>query len=515
MPDISVPRTPSPPHAMRQDKPSVLKASGQNQDTDVTDSQVRSTPPPGPIDLTPPPSTQIPKHTKSIVPSDQPEPSLASPPPTFKPGPPITQGRLFGEVPTMQAVEKMPEDQVRTLVTELLPALTEARMSAAHSKLQHNLLSIETSEAASKAEVEREMTRREVQVLQASPRLLSPRSPQNTAQRHLEVALKKCRELQDRNDQLEHRMHAARKLIRDLSGTNEDLMEDNHLLRQRIRQNRDHLNAMRSSGAISVNGTPLTEFPTPAHHRTPRTPATARPTHTINRPPGSGGTFDALLLADAVLKNHEINSVPSTPTRTKTKKFNQAHHIRGAHSLSSLPSTPNRSRPVTADTALLTPTPQRIISPHATFFAPGNHSNNPNHPINPAQSPLPQRDDRDSTISASEDEGEGHIEHVTASQASQRATEMLRRSAMNPNNNSARSSQHHKPSVPARIEPNQSKIIGHVKKYRGDGNDRIDKRLVSSSMYEDARRGTKKVKIGNGNRESVGLGIEQWGRPSQ
>ncbi|KAL8669440.1 MAG: hypothetical protein Q9168_005965, partial [Polycauliona sp. 1 TL-2023] len=49
--------------------------------------------------------------------------------------------RLYGEVPTMQAVEKMPEDQVRTLVTELLPALSEARMSAAHSKLQHNLLS--------------------------------------------------------------------------------------------------------------------------------------------------------------------------------------------------------------------------------------------------------------------------------------------------------------------------------------------------------------------------------------
>ncbi|KAI4281977.1 MAG: hypothetical protein L6R38_003291 [Xanthoria sp. 2 TBL-2021] len=82
------------------------------------------------------------------------------------------QGRPYCEVPTMQAVEKMPEDQVRTLVTELLPALSEARMSAAHSKLQHNLLSIETSEAASKAEVEREMTRREVQVLQAITLLL-------------------------------------------------------------------------------------------------------------------------------------------------------------------------------------------------------------------------------------------------------------------------------------------------------------------------------------------------------
>lgn len=491
---------------MRQDKSSRASASADVEDTNTIDSQYRSTPPPASIDLTPPPSNQISKPVKSAKMTDKHESSLASPPPTCKLGPPITQGRLFGEVPTLETVEKMPEDQVRSLVAELLPALSEARMSAAHSKLQHNLLSIDASEAASRAEVEREMTLREVQVLQESPRgfgsLLSPRSPQASAQRHLGLALKKCRELQHANGLLERRMHAARKLIRDLSGKNEDLQEYNHQLRQRIRQNREHVDAMRAAGAMSLNGTPLTDMATPVHHRTPKTPATARTARTINTPSGSQDAFDALLIAGQVL-NNEANSVPSTPTRSKVRKVNQAHHMRGAHSLSSLPSTPNRSRPITADSALLTPTPQRISSSRASFSAPGKHLT--------YQDPSPaRREDRDSTISASEDEGKEYTEYVAASQASQRATEMLRRSAMNSKDNSPQSSQKQQASDSLRGEPSQSKLIGRVRKSRGDVGERNDKRVGSNSVYEDIGRGPKKAKMGNGARESVGLGIQRW-----
>ncbi|KAL8731987.1 MAG: hypothetical protein Q9181_004124 [Wetmoreana brouardii] len=501
MSDIAIPRTPSP-HPLRQGKSRPVSASAEIEDPNTIDSQYRSTPPPGPIDLTPPPSTQVPKPVKSAKMTEKRESTLASPPPTCKLGPPISQGRLFGEVPTLEAVEQLSEDQVRTLVAELLPALSEARMSAAHSKLQHNLLSIESSEAARRAEVEREMTLREVQVLQESPRvfghLLSPHSPQASTQRHLDLALKKCQQLQHANEMLERRMHSARKLIRNLSGKNEDLLEDNRLLRQRIKQNRDHLNAMRSSGAISVNGTPLTDIATPVHHRTPKTLATARTAPTINTPSGSQDAFDALLFAGQVL-NNEANSVPSTPTRTKVRKVGQANHIRGAHSLSSLPSTPNRSRPITADNALLTPTPQRISNLHASLSVPGTHQT--------YQDPSPpRREDRDSTISASEDEGK----YVPASQASQRATEMLRRSAMNSTDNSPRSSQKQKASESMRLEHSQSKIVGHVKKPRADGIERIDKRVGSGSVYEDIGRGPKKAKMGNGARESVGLGIERW-----
>ncbi|KAL8627587.1 hypothetical protein Q9189_006709 [Teloschistes chrysophthalmus] len=471
--------------------------------THTIDSQYRSTTPPAQIDLTPPPSNQQPsKPARTARMTENRESSLASPPPTAKIGPPISQGRLFGEVPTTDAVDKMTEEQVRTLLAELLPALSEARTSAAHSKLQHQLLGIEASEAARRAEVEREMTLKEVQVLQESPRsygsLMSPHSPQASAQRHLDLALKKCRQLQQLNDEIEGRMHKARKVIRDLSAQREALAEDNLRLRQRIQQNRDHLNAMRSSGAISINGTPHTEFSTPSHHRTPKTPATAQSAHPIVTPSRSQDAFDALLIAGQVL-NNEANSVPSTPTPTKVRKVNHAHHMRGAHSLSSLPSTPNRSRTVTADNAHLTPTPQRTANLRPSLSGPGKHLTYQND--SPPSTQPRRREDRDSTISASEDEEE----YVGASQASQRATEMLRRSAAS-NNNSPNSSQKR----PQPESASQSKIFGQVKKARGEGNERIDKRAASNNVYDDIGRGPKKAKMASVVKESVGLGIKQW-----
>ena len=404
----------------------------------------------------------------------------------------------------MDAVQKMPEEQLRTLIGELLPALGEARMSAAHAKLQHNLLTIETAEAAKRAEVEHAMTRREVRALQESPRFnqsLSPNSPQASAQRHLELALKKCRELQIVNEHLEHRMHGARKLIRELSGKNESLIEDNQLLRQRIKQNRDHINAMRSSGAISVNGTPVTDIGTPMQTRTPKTPGTARSAHTLNIPPRSQDTFDALLFASEVL-NNEANSVPSTPTRAKARKLNQPSHIRGAHSLSSLPSTPNRNRPITADNTLLSPTDHRLANHRSSLSTPGTQL------TYPLEAPR-QREDRDSTISASEDEGEGYSEYVPASQASQRATDMLRRSTVNSKDTTPRSSQKFAQPESVRTDLSQAKIFGHVKKPRADGIGRIEKRGGESKGFE-AGRGPKKAKMGPEERNRVGLGIESW-----
>ncbi|KAL8866925.1 MAG: hypothetical protein Q9174_005995, partial [Haloplaca sp. 1 TL-2023] len=435
MAEISVPRTPSPMNRMRQRKGSHRSASNEIEDTNTIDSQYRSTPPPRSIDLTPPPSVQVSKPVKSARMTDRRESSLASPPPTCKLEPPISQGRLFGEFPTMENTEDMSADQLRTLVSELLPALRDARTSAASSQIQYRLSGISADEAAQRAAVERNMTLHEAQILQQTPRgfggsLASPQSPSSSTQRSLDLTLSRCRELQCERDHLESRMHAARKLIRQLSGKNEHLQEDNDRLRQRIKQNREHVNTMRSSGLISLNGTPNTNLATPIHHRTPKTPATGRTAHTLSTPSGSQGAFDALLLADQVL--NEANSVPSTPTRPKVRKTNnKSTHVRGAHSLSSLPSTPNRSRPITADAAMLTPTPQRTANSSATLSTPARQV------IYPEPSPSQQREDRDSTISASEDEAE----YVGASQASQRATEMLRRSAMASKDNSPRSSQ--------------------------------------------------------------------------
>ncbi|KAL8868658.1 MAG: hypothetical protein Q9198_008103, partial [Flavoplaca austrocitrina] len=60
-----------------------------------------------------------------------------------------------------------------------------------------------------------------------------------------------------------------------------------------------------------------------------------------------------------------------------------------------------------------------------------------------------------------------------------------------------------------------SKIYGLVKKYHGYERDRSDKRAGSGSFYEDDERGTKKARMAKKASETVGLGIEQWERPSQ
>ncbi|KAL9045587.1 MAG: hypothetical protein Q9214_001393 [Letrouitia sp. 1 TL-2023] len=482
-------------------------ASRDVEDINTIDSQYRSTPPPASVDLTPPPSSQIPKPPAKVVHmSTRREHSLASPPPTLRTVPPISSGRLFGEVPSIESVQEMNDDQLRNLVTEMLPALSEARMSAAHAKLQHNLLSIETAESAKRAEVEHEMTRREVQVLQeASPvsrggngHSLSPSSPQASTQRHLDLALKHCRELQNENSLLERRLHQAKKFIRDLSGKNEDLIEINQLLRQRIKDNRDHLDSMRSSGAISVNGTPLTDFGTPLHRITPRTPGTTRSMHAVHSHVRSQDPFDALLIAGEVLSN-EANSVPATPTRVKARKV-QSMHMRGAHSLSSLPTTPNRSRPITADNAILTPAHHNPTHPRASVSAPGTQL---------IRNEAPRRyEDRDSTISPSEDEGDSYVDYVPASQASQRATNMLRRSATASNDNTPGSSQ--KAVDPSR-DMNQAKIYGHVRKSGPLHREKYEKRGGDVNSYDELSRSAKKARMG----ERVGLGIESYPSPGR
>ncbi|KAL9007664.1 MAG: hypothetical protein Q9173_007118 [Seirophora scorigena] len=135
---------------------------------------------------------------------------------------------------------------------------TNLQDRAASTRLQHRLLAtapdkkskdivlankidsmttIETNETVQRAEVEREMAIREHQVLQESPRRnaqMSPCSPQASAQRHLELALKECRQLQFDNEQLERRMYAAWKLKRDLSGKREDLLGFPYIRRLRV-----------------------------------------------------------------------------------------------------------------------------------------------------------------------------------------------------------------------------------------------------------------------------------------
>ena len=392
----------------------------------------------------------------------------------------------------------MDEEQLRRLVGELLPALGEARVAAAHSKLQHSMLAIENEEAIMRAEVEHEATRREVQVLQeGAPSLhsFSPKSPQASVQRNLHLALSHCRELQNENAILDKRLRSSKKMITRLDGENADLKEKIRLLRQRIKANRDHLNEMQQSGAISLNVTPLNDFGTPVLKGTPYTPATGRTIREHgSEAMGSQTPFDTLLFAGQLL-NGEATSVPGTPSPTKPRR-SHPQHTRGAHSLSSLPSTPNQPRSSTRNGI---PSVERSGQDgRVSFSAPSTQL------VQDAD--VRDRNDRDSTISISEHEDETYNDDIPGSQASQEATVMLRRSLGSQN------------SAPA---PNsgkviQGKIFGQVKKPGLAREEVLLKRDADVNLYDEVGRSSKKARIAGPRierRQSIGLGIKDWPTP--
>jgi hypothetical protein len=509
MSDISSLSTPtsepsaSPAHIVKRHE------YNQIEEHDELDPKFLSPPPPALNELTPPPSSQMPAplaRSSQIEPCSHIGNTQGSTPPTLKWGHSVFSSGLFGEVPTVEAVQDYTEEQLRGLVAELLPALGEARMSAAHAKLQYSLLSIENAESMKRAEVEHEMTRREVQVLHESMNMQvgglkpisSPCSPHPATQRHLDLALKHCREMQADRAILDRRLRRAKKLILRLDGKNTDLTEEMQRLRLRIKQNRDRFNAMRSSGAISVSGTPINELGTSLSRGTPRTPHPAQTPLGATSHVGSQDPFDALLFAGQVL-NEETNSVPSTPSQSKPRKP-LSSHIRGAHSLSSLPATPDRSRPVTVEGSNFVP-----MARHARERRPGYFK--PNTQMSTVD--VDRRYERDSTISASDnDEDEAYTDvDIPASQASQRATNMLRLIPSGRPDGTAPSK-----NSQASKKLSQSRIIGPLKK---DGADHSEhrKRGRDINTYDEISRANKKAKILDGYPDRIGLGIANWPNP--
>ena len=481
MADISSPRTPSPER--NPERSSTVGKDAANPSKAIT----------------PPPSGHIPRsatrYTQSRMTAGR-ENSLASPPATLKSGPPITSVGLYGEVPTLESVQTMDEEQLRRLVGEIIPALGEARVSAAHLKLQHSMLTIENEEAIMRAEVEHEATRREVQVLQEGPPNLhgfSPKSPQAAVQRNLHLALSHCREIQSENAVLDKRLRSSKRMIARLDGENAELKEKVRLLRQRIKANRDHFNELQQSGAISLNGTPMTEFGTPLPKGTPRTPATGRHIREHGSEAiGSQTPFDTLLFAGQLL-NGEATSVPGTPSPTKPRKVHP-QHTRGAHSLSSLPSTPNQAVQIARNG--ISSAERSGSGGRVSFSAPSTQL--------VQDEDMPDRNDRDSTISVSENEDAAYNdEDIPGSQASQQATVMLRRSLGSQN------------SAPA---PNsgkllQGKIVGKVKKPGMTREDSSLKRGADAIMRDEIMGSSKKAKMsgpGTERRQSIGLGIKDW-----
>lgn len=363
----------------------------------------------------------------------------------------------------------------------------EARMSAAHYKLQHNLLSIESEEALKRMEVEHEMTRREVQVLQENKR-------DSASTEYIKKMKEYCKNLEDENLGLHRRVEKAKRLIEEKEDQFLDAQEEIRRLQDRIRTNREHFNVLRSPGGPLHISTPKTGPSTPQQYRTTpkHTPATNRSVRYVReRTQDNQEKFNALILAGSVL-SQENNSAPSTPVLgRRPEPRTPSRHNRGVQSLSSLPTTPGSGRSRNATSTLL---PSAKFSPESEAHVTSTLSHAVNH-----QSRHRRRKSRDSTISASDNEDIGRSsgdptqssfrqesEEIQESQASQSATEMLRADPRESFEVAASRS-----ATPTLADKNlqQSRIFGAV-----------SKRKLEEDVLSPA---AKKLRTGEG----IGLGI--------
>ncbi len=390
-------------------------------------------------------------HMERGLPLRTPTPStalLSSPPPTAErftiPVPKTTDQPALTSPTANQIAEASPTelrtylDEMKSEVERLSTALTSARTTAAHHKLQYTLLRIESDETAKRMAVEHEMTRREVEVLrraelghrqlqrmhelEAGPRPARELSKMATALRQLK---EEAKELRNENEVLRRRLQRAKKLIRFRDGEVWTLELEGERLRQRIRENREHINYFRRSLGVYDGQTPqILDSPIATPHRPQAPRSGGEPRSATSGPTRAGGgpdTFAALLLADQVLSQGNAQA-PSTVGRTRTSRPGNAGHSRATQSLSSLP-------PVFLEVAFAPPegTPRSILSKEpATLLRPVVHPGSQER----------RRSSRDSTISASDRERSPEMHRsqtskrgrvVQESEASQLAAHMLRR----------------------------------------------------------------------------------------
>jgi hypothetical protein len=438
--------------------------------------------------LTPPPSTQIQKHisaAESQVGHMYHRDRSSSPTTNYEASVKGLCNFSNGQLPTVEEAMRLSESQCRDLISELIPVVGEARMALAHSKLQLNLLSIESAEAAQRAEAEHELTRREVEVLQAGSSVIrnraaflpDPRSPLALVQQHLETSINQGREIGVENHQLHRRLKQAKKVIKNLDARASQLADENALLRSRIRQNREHFDEIKASTGYGLADGVGSSIQSPQKPR--ETPAHS--SRTRRQDP-----LNALLMADQLLSGEPL-SVPTSPSPHRARLH--ATHTRGTHSLSSLPTTPRLSRPSKTDDHLRTPINQVMTTSDAPWTAPSK--SHPGH-------------DRDSTISASENEAVTD-DDVPQSQASQAASNILSHNGFRPWPQCSSNYDNQGKLV-------QSKLVGSVTKPYFEV-EPPKANLLEDASLDDLRRPQKKARLENYCKEDVGLGIGLWNNP--
>ncbi|KAF4781279.1 hypothetical protein HER10_EVM0009731 [Colletotrichum scovillei] len=536
--------------------------SNQSFKTEVNDDRLSSSAV-IPSSLTPPPSSQLLAHTgngalQTAYGASQ-RSALFSPPATGHNATVRRDGGLGTEYipPAPQQVVEATADELRAMMQASIAEHAKLKMEAAHHKLQYNLLSLQADEDAKRAAVEHEMTRREIEALRTAEysrhavRELSAAS-ESAQMKYLQMKMW-YEEAMDENEGLVRRVKRAKKVISHKEEEIIGLTEERDMLLNRIRENREHFHMLCSPGGIFHGAMtpkqPAVSTPQQPHRATPKqqTPRSAnREARVVDRDHGPE-PIAALLQA----LSQDNNSAPSTPTTAvRPAPRMPPKHTRNAQSLSALPTTPlSRTQRHEQQSGLLPSV--NLVPQSEPRYRYSNSQMIPGTPPPAIQERVQERarKSRESTISADDNEelarqalesvaksasflsqasrtsrgarrplpggsGNDDEEEVYESQASQAASEMLRRDPRE--SFEVASSVGSRDGTPAPAEKSarlQAKLFSGITKSGADK--RKFNGGVSNGHGQEARSDmvspTKKMRVGGplgGDNPKVGLGIQ-------
>lgn len=285
--------------------PSPDLTAGIKARSSLSDKKFLSPPPLSSSDMTPPPSTQIPGAPLRLSRSRSNTPSLITPVDLDK-----SLCDAYGaseNLPSAEDIDNANETQLRSIAKELLAVAQESRMSALHFKLQNSLASFASNEAVKRAEVEQQLAKREVEIIQSAEyrrsrpaEPLTPRPSQSVSSEDYLNAVQRSQELENTNALLDRRLRRAKRAIDDEIGKSAELKEKNAMLKKRIEDNRSHFSQIYNYGCLS--------------------PGMQHELHTICRGEPTDG-LAALLFADKFTNriqgpSYGGSAVPVTPNRS-------------------------------------------------------------------------------------------------------------------------------------------------------------------------------------------------------
>lgn len=437
-----------------------------------------------PSSMTPPPSTQVPSSS-SRARTHTPTPAashISTPPPTVDPASQSQSGRTIGDA---AGLETASPEQLKAKIAELQATCREAKMSAAHHKLQYQMLAQESAAALERLAVEARMAQSENEVLYHAEQTRSAATPVLSSMQAGVVPIQKemynhmCREIQllgEANHGLDAECRRQNRVIEHQETEIASLGDKVTLMRERIRESREHMHKLRRANVPNqMDATPRSAYNTP-HRGTVRTHQQPQ-------------RFEALLQASEMASQESARAGPS----------GRKGHSRNIHSMSSLPSTPQRMPPPSYHTPHGRQAPARMP---ATAPMPRTSGvlRTPDvyhqHSLPVPHSEGPQSD---GTVSASENEDDSEAEtdiiepedDVGESFASRAATQMLRTGQQQAKRDSFKGSGMLQSNVERPMK--QTKLFGAVRKANVD---RDDERPAKRSRTVETQEP-----------EPVGLGI--------